>query len=69
MKEDQLYSEEAMFAINQLKFKLKKVEQHTLLDAAKAHTELLLNLKKVNINLRNPQSVILFSTLQKYFKF
>ena len=26
MKEDQLYSEEAMFAINQLKFKLKKVE-------------------------------------------
>jgi len=33
--------------------KLKKVEQQTLLDAAKAHTELLLNIKKVNINLMN----------------
>jgi len=35
------------------KYKLKKVEQQTLLDAAKAHTELLLNIKKVNINLMN----------------
>ena len=34
-------------------FKLKKVEQEILLDAAKAHTELLLNIKKVNINLAN----------------
>ena len=34
-------------------FKLKKVEQEILLDAAKAHTELLLNKKKVNINLIN----------------
>ena len=34
-------------------FKLKKVEQEILLDAAKAHTELLLNMKKVNINLMN----------------
>ncbi len=33
--------------------KLKKVEQEILLDAAKAHTELLLNKKKVNINLMN----------------
>ena len=33
--------------------KLKKVEQKILLDAAKAHTELLLNRKKVNINLMN----------------
>ena len=33
--------------------KLKKVEQEILLDAAKAHTELLLNMKKVNINLMN----------------
>jgi outer membrane protein len=33
--------------------KLKKVEQEILLDAAKAHTELLLNRKKVNINLMN----------------
>ena len=34
-------------------FKLKKVEQEILLEAAKAHTELLLNKKKVNINLVN----------------
>ena len=35
------------------KFKLKKTEQETLLDAAKAHTNFLLNTKKVNINLMN----------------
>jgi len=35
------------------KFKLKKVEQETLLSAAKAHLDLLLNKKKVNINLAN----------------
>ena len=34
-------------------FKLKKIEQEILLGAAKAHTELLLNKKKVNINLIN----------------
>ena len=34
-------------------FKLKKVEQEILLEAAKVHTELLLNRKKVNINLIN----------------
>ena len=34
-------------------YKLKKVEQEILLDAAKAHTELLLSKKKVNINLIN----------------
>ena len=34
-------------------FKLKKIEQEILLEAAKAHTELLLNKKKVNINLMN----------------
>ena len=34
-------------------FKLKKVVQEILLDAAKAHTELLLNKKRVNINLTN----------------
>ena len=34
-------------------FKLKKIEQEILLEAAKAHTELLLNRKKVNINLIN----------------
>ena len=34
-------------------FKLKKVEQEILLEAAQAHTELLLNRKKVNINLIN----------------
>jgi outer membrane protein len=35
------------------KYKLKKVEQEILLEAAKSHTELLLNIKKVNINLMN----------------
>jgi len=35
------------------KFKVKKVEQEILLEAAKAHTELLLNKKKVNYNLIN----------------
>jgi len=34
-------------------FKLKKTEQEILLEAAKAHTEFLLNRKKVNINLMN----------------
>lgn len=34
-------------------FALKKMEQEILFDAAKAHTELLLNIKKVNINLMN----------------
>ena len=34
-------------------FKLKKVEQEILLEAAKVHTELLLNIEKVNINLTN----------------
>ncbi len=34
-------------------FKLKKVEQEVLLEATKAHTDLLLNRKKVNINLIN----------------
>tara|TARA_Y100000590_G_scaffold238622_1_gene268435 strand:- start:694 stop:1980 length:1287 start_codon:yes stop_codon:yes gene_type:complete len=34
-------------------YKLKKVEQEILLEAAKVHTELLLNKKKVNINLIN----------------
>ena len=34
-------------------FKLKKVEQEILLEAAKAHTDLLLSRKKVNINLIN----------------
>jgi len=34
-------------------FKLKKVEQEILLEAVKAHTELLLSKKKVNINLMN----------------
>ena len=35
------------------KFKLKKVEQKILLEAAKAHTKFFLNKKKVNINLSN----------------
>jgi len=35
------------------KYRLKKIEQEILLEAAKAHTELLLNKKKVNINLIN----------------
>jgi len=34
-------------------FKLKKIEQEVLLAAAKAHTDLLLSKKKVNINLMN----------------
>jgi len=34
-------------------FKLKKIEQEVLLDAAKVHTGLILNKKKVNINLVN----------------
>ena len=34
-------------------YKLKKIEQEILLEAAKAHTEFLLNKKKVNINLTN----------------
>tara|TARA_B100000686_G_scaffold225579_1_gene232750 strand:- start:514 stop:1839 length:1326 start_codon:yes stop_codon:yes gene_type:complete len=34
-------------------FKLKKIEQEILLEAAKAHTKLLLNKKKVDINLMN----------------
>ncbi len=34
-------------------YKLKKIEQEILLEAAKAHTELLLNKEKVNINLTN----------------
>jgi len=34
-------------------FKLKKIEQEILLEAAKAHTEFLLNREKVNINLMN----------------
>ena len=33
--------------------KLKKIEQETLLNAAKAHTNFLLSTKKVNINLMN----------------
>ena len=38
---------------NLAEFKLKKIEQEILLEAAKAHTDLLLNKKKVNINLLN----------------
>jgi len=34
-------------------FKLKKVEQEILLEAAKSHTDLLLSKKKLNINLMN----------------
>jgi outer membrane protein len=34
-------------------FKLKKIEQEILLEAAKVHTEFLLNVKKVDINLTN----------------
>ena len=34
-------------------FKLKKIEQEVLLDTAKVHTGLILNKKKVNINLAN----------------
>ncbi|MDC0247899.1 TolC family protein [Pelagibacteraceae bacterium] len=35
------------------KYKLKKIEQETLLNAAKAHANLLLSQKKVNINFTN----------------
>ena len=42
-----------MYGQDLAKFKLKKIEQETLLAAAKAHTGLLLNKKKVNINLMN----------------
>jgi len=42
-----------MFGQKLAEFKLKKVEQETLLAAAKAHTDLLLSKKKVNINLMN----------------
>ena len=42
-----------MYGQNLAEFKLKKTEQETLLAAAKAHTDLLLNKKKVNINLMN----------------
>ena len=38
---------------NLAEFKLKKIEQETLLSAAKAHIDLLLSKKKVNINLMN----------------
>ena len=38
---------------NLAEFKLKKIEQETLLNAAKAHTNFLLSTKKVNINLMN----------------
>ena len=42
-----------MFGQKLAEFKLKKVEQETLLAAAKAHADLLLSKKKVNINLMN----------------
>ena len=42
-----------MYGQDLAEFKLKKIEQETLLAAAKAHTDLLLNKKKVNINLMN----------------
>ena len=42
-----------MYGQNLAEFKLKKVEQETLLAAAKAHADLLLGKKKVNINLLN----------------
>ena len=41
------------YEYNIAEFKLKKIEQETLLAAAKAHADLLLNKKKVNINLIN----------------
>jgi len=41
------------YEFNVAEFKLKKTEQETLLNAAKAHTNFLLNQKKVNINLIN----------------
>jgi len=42
-----------MYGQNLAEFKLKRIEQETLLAAAKAHVDLLLNKKKVNINLMN----------------
>ena len=41
------------FGQNLAEFKLKKIEQETLLSAAKAHADLLLSTKKVSINLMN----------------
>ena len=41
------------YGYNIAEFKLKKIEQETLLAAAEAHADLLLNKKKVNINLIN----------------
>ena len=41
------------YGYNIAEFKLKKMEQETLLAAAEAHADLLLNKKKVNINLIN----------------
>jgi len=41
------------YGYNIAEFKLKKIEQEILLAAAKAHADLLLNKKKVNINLIN----------------
>ena len=43
--------------------KLKKVEQEILLEAVKAHTELFLNKKKVNINLSNVDPLDRFGPL------
>jgi len=45
--------EKAMYGQNLSEFKLKKIEQETLLAAATAHTDLLLNKKKVNIYIMN----------------
>ena len=42
-----------MYGQELAEFKLKKIEQEILLAAAKAHADLLLNKKKVNINLLN----------------
>jgi len=42
-----------MYGQNLAEFKLKKIEQETLLAAATAHTDLLLNKKKVNIYIMN----------------
>jgi len=42
-----------MFGQKLAEFKLKKVEQETLLAATKAHADLLLSKKRVNINLMN----------------
>ena len=41
-----------MYGQNLAEFKLKKTEQETLLAAAKAHADLLLNKKKVNITIK-----------------